>query len=98
MARLKYATRALLEIDEQAEFLATRSATAARRFVDEVFRQLDLLKTHPRLGRMVPEVGDEATRELLIKQHRLIYEVSADDEVVHLLTVQSGLRPLRQFP
>jgi plasmid stabilization system protein ParE len=97
VARLKYATRALIEIDEQAEFLAVHSSAAGRRFVDEVFRQLELLKTHPRLGRMVPEVGDAAVRELLLKQHRLIYEVSADDEVVHVLTIQAGRRPLYQF-
>ena len=43
------------------------------------------------MGRKVPEIGSEAVRELLF---RLVYQlVSA--ERIDVLTLQTGLRPLR---
>ena len=91
---LHFTTRFMHEADEQAEYLAQYSPARAALFVDNVFRQLDLVKQHPRLGRVVPELNDETIRELLFRQYRLIYRlVSA--ERMDALSIQSGLRPLQ---
>lgn len=91
---IHYTTRFVYETDEQAEYLAQYSAARAALFVDSIFRQLDLLRQHPRLGRVVPEFGDETIRELLFRQYRLIYRLVAADRI-DVLALQTGLRPLQ---
>lgn len=91
---IHYTTRFLYEVDEQAEYLAQYSPTRASLFVNSVFRQLELLKQHPQLGRVVPESGEETIRELLFRQYRMIYRTVADDRI-DVLALQSGLRPLQ---
>lgn len=91
---LHFTTRFLHETDEQAEYLAQYSPVRAGLFVDAVFRQLDLLKPHPRLGRVVPEFGSEVIRELLFRQYRLIYRITSAARI-DVLTLQTGLRPLQ---
>ena len=95
--RIHYTTRALSEIDEQVDYVARTSPTRASLFVDAIFRQIDLPKTHPRIGRVVPETGKEAVRELLFRQYRIIYHVISDAQI-NILTLQSGRRPLQNFP
>lgn len=90
---LHYTTRFVYEVDEQAEYLAQYSPARASLFVDSIFRQLELLKQHPRLGCAVPEFSDEAIRELLFRQYRLICRLVANDRI-DVLALQSGLRPV----
>ncbi len=89
-----YTTRFVHELDEQADYLAQYSVARTTLLVDSVFRQLDLLKQHPRLGRMVPEFNDEAVRELLHRQYRLLYRIISE-EIIDVLTFQTGARPLQ---
>jgi len=89
-----YTTRFVHELDEQADYLAQYSVARATLLVDSVFRQLDLLKQHPRLSRMVPEFNDEAVRELLHRQYRLLYRIISEERI-DVLTFQTGARPLQ---
>jgi plasmid stabilization system protein ParE len=64
---LHFTNRFLHEADEQADYLAQYSPTRATLLIDNIFRQLDLLKSHPRLGRVVPKLGSDSIRELLFR-------------------------------
>lgn len=91
---IHYTTRFVHELDEQADYLAQYSTTRASLMVNRVFRQLDLLRQHSQLGRVVPEFRSEKVRELLYRQYRIIYRlVSA--EWIDVLAFQTGLRPLQ---
>ena len=46
-----------------------------------------MLGRFPRMGRVVPEIGDEAIREVIYRQYRIIYVVDRDDEEVEVLTI-----------
>ncbi len=94
MMHVHYTTRFMHEVDEQADYLAQYSLAQAGLFVDNVFRQIDLLKQNAHLGRKVPEVGDEAIRELLFRRYRLIYRLMSAERI-DVLTLQTGLRSLR---
>lgn len=87
---IHYTTRFVHETDEQAQYSPARAAL----FVDSIFRQLDLLRQHPNLGRVVPEFSDETIRELLFRQYRLIYRLVAADRI-DIIALQTGLRPLQ---
>jgi plasmid stabilization system protein ParE len=52
----------------------------------------DKLESFPRSGRIVPELGIENIREILVGSYRIIYRIRYDD--VHLLTVHHGARLL----
>ncbi len=84
----------MYEVDEQADYQAQYSPARASLFVDNIFRQLDFLKRNPYLGRKVPEIGNEAVRELLFRQFRLVYQLISAERI-DVLTLQTGLRPLR---
>ncbi len=45
------------------------------------------LERFPRLGRVAPEIGDEAIREVLYRNYRIVYVVDRDDEEVEVLTI-----------
>ncbi len=81
-------------MDEQADYQAQYSPVRASLLVNSIFRQLDLLKQHPHLGCVVPEFGDEAIRELLYRQYRLIYRILSEQRI-DMLALQTGLRPLQ---
>lgn len=91
---IHYTTRFVHELDEQADYLAQYSAKRASLVVDNVFRQLGLLRRHPQMGRMVPEFGNETIRELLYRQYRIIYRLMSPERI-DVLTFQTGLRPLQ---
>ena len=51
------------------------------------------LEDHPLSGRVVPEVGDDAIRELIRGNYRIVYRLKQD--VVEIVTVFHGARLLR---
>ena len=50
----------------------------AQSFVDGAVEKTLQLEVFPRIGRMVPEIGDDALRELIYRQYRIIYIVDAE--------------------
>ncbi len=46
-----------------------------------------LLAQHPEQGRVVPEYGDPAIRELIVAPYRVVYRYSADRNVVQVVAV-----------
>ena len=62
----------------------------AKPFVTGAFEKTAQLRSFPRLGRMVPEIGDPDIRELIYRQYRIVYIV--DGENVDVLTIFHGAR------
>lgn len=52
------------------------------------------LETFPHSGRPVPEIGDDAVREVVWREYRVIYHADTDGSRVDVLTV---LPSARQF-
>jgi toxin ParE1/3/4 len=95
MAELRLSRRASDEIHEEAERLGAFSPAYARAFVDSIFTKIDLLRQFPELGRMVPEYGDSAIRELFHRHYRIFYFVSDSGIRVNITSVQSSRYPLQ---
>lgn len=51
---------------------------------------LDLM---PRRGRVVPELGDDSLRELIVSKHRIIYRVNEDASSVEVVFAFWGALP-----
>ncbi len=76
-------------------YIAKDSEEYARSFVERIILSVDKLTDFPRLGRMVPEADQEAIRELLYHNYRIIYRV--ENELIEILTVLHGRRDLGSF-
>lgn len=89
---LIWSHEALDDIDRIAEYISRDSPFHARQVVERLFDLADELVTHPKLGRVVPELDDPNVRECFLYSYRLIYELG--NERVHILAVIHGKRLL----
>lgn len=76
MAReIAWAGRARSDLRIAISQIQTTSPGAARAFASAIVQTARSLATLSERGRIVPELGDDAVRELLLGRYRLIYEV-----------------------
>ena len=75
-----------------AEYLGLASPIYAEQVVDRVVRRLEQALVYPESGRVVPELGQAAVRELIEPPYRLIYRVDGDH-----ITVLSVLHGRQDF-
>ena len=74
-------------------YIARDSEHYAQLTVDRLVNAPDQLLKWPRSGRVVPEIGDENLRELIIVPYRLVYRLHADH--IGIVTVFHGAREFR---
>ncbi len=72
------------------EYIAKDSRYYATNVVENIVSKAENLDEFPEIGRVVPEIGDENVRELIIYSYRLIYEVVPND--VQILAIIHGKR------
>jgi plasmid stabilization system protein ParE len=70
-------------------YVARDSPEAAFRLRDRLREATAPLAVHPRIGRVVPEVGHESVREIVRGNYRIQYRVA---EEVHVVAVVEGHR------
>lgn len=58
----------------------------------DVLAAVERLEAFPNIGRIVPELGDPAVREIILGNYRIIYRVKP--EFAEILTVYHGARLL----
>lgn len=94
--KVVFSPRALDRIVEIESHLVEVGAKAkATRVVAAFKSKARLLSTMPRMGRVVPEIGDPNLRELIIAPYRLVYEVRDELQLVEVHTV---VHSKQQFP
>jgi toxin ParE1/3/4 len=86
--RVLWSPRALERVEEIFEIIRWDKPGAARRWVEKVFYSVEGLTELPRQGRVVPEVGREEVRELLLGNYRVVYRI--DERVINILTIRHG--------
>ncbi|MGH7378730.1 MAG: type II toxin-antitoxin system RelE/ParE family toxin [Candidatus Methylomirabilales bacterium] len=95
MAQVSWTSQALDDVEAICLFIARDAPRYAEVFADRVFRVTDRLARFPRSGRVVPEIGREDIREILVQSYRVIYRLLSDE--VEILTVHHGARRLKDF-
>ncbi len=89
---LIWSHEALDDIDRIAEYISRDSRYHAQQVVERLFDLANELPTHPKLGRIVPELADPNVRERFLYSYRLIYELTTG--TIHILAVIHGKRLL----
>ena len=64
------------------DFIAHDSAHYAKKVTQDIVAKIDSLDELPRMGKVVPELGNEAIRELSLYSYRILYEIKALDVIV----------------
>jgi len=57
------------------QYIAQSSPVYAQALLERIVNRTEQLESHPRSGRTVPEIRDEAIRELIEAPYRIIYRV-----------------------
>ena len=95
MGEVKWSQIALDDIDEIRTYIWDDSPYYAERVASALFSRPDILQTHPKIGRAVPELSeDESLRELIEKHYRIIYRIKSVDSIVIVRVLHSA----RKFP
>ncbi len=94
MAEVRFSENAMRDMGSIAAYIARDSEFHASKQVERFFENAERLKVHPRMGKVVPEVGHPSIRELIVGNYRMIYHLS-DDGLAEVLTVHHSAR---RFP
>lgn len=76
------------------DYIAQDSPIYAKRVVEALVRKTLSLNELPNLGRKVPELNEEAVRELPLYSYRILYEIKpAHIEVLAVIHKRQDLQP-----
>jgi len=92
MAEVRWTPQAADDLEAICLFIARDAPQVAAAFADRVLRATDQLSHLLRLGRIVPELGAENIREIIVGSYRVIYRIRNGE--VQILTVHHGARLL----
>lgn len=92
MTELRWTDRAVADLEEIGDFIARDKPAAARAWVGRLQERARAAATTPQAGRVVPELGRQDIREVILRSYRIVYRVQAGGIVV--LTIFEGHRAL----
>jgi toxin ParE1/3/4 len=64
------------------DFIAHDSRHYAKKVVQDIAAKTDILDELPRMGRVVPELGNEDIREIPLYSYRILHEIKGHDVFV----------------
>ena len=82
-------------LEEVVSYLSGDSPAAARQILSEALQAASSLSTLSGRGRVVPELGDPAIRELFVHRYRLMYQTT--DQGVFVLAFIHGARDFAKW-
>ena len=72
-ATIRFAESAVSDLEELKKWYAEQDVPdVGDRLVEEIFERLEALRTHPDLGRVVPEFGQRFVRDLIHPPFRMV--------------------------
>lgn len=80
--RIEWSPEAAEDVEAIADFISRDSEFYARAVVSKVLLVSKSLADFPRVGRVVPELGDDNIRERFVYSYRLVYRIEHDQILV----------------
>lgn len=94
MAEVVFSENAMRDMESIAAYIARDSEFHASKQVERFLHDAQYLRTFPRGGRIVPEVGHPSLREVIVGNYRMMYRIMEGD-LIEILTIHHGAR---RFP
>ncbi|MEA1995860.1 MAG: type II toxin-antitoxin system RelE/ParE family toxin [Campylobacterota bacterium] len=73
--KVVWSPEAIKDLEEIAEYIERDSEFYARAVVSKILDMTRSIKDFPKIGRIVPDVGDENIRERFVYSYRLVYQI-----------------------
>lgn len=86
--RIIWSEEAWSDLESIIEYISRDSEYYAVNFVNKIIDLVEILKTFPKSGRVVPEYNNPEMREIIYKNYRIIYKLSKN--IIEILTVFHG--------
>jgi toxin ParE1/3/4 len=93
VTRVLWTLQAVEDVEAIRNFISRDSPHYAALMAERIVESVERLKEFPRSGRVVPELEQEAYREIVLGTFRVVYRVV--DDRVEILTVVHAARLLR---
>lgn len=90
--KIVWSPLAIERATEIADYIARDKPLAAEKWIDTIFLKVDLLKTSPEIGRIVPEINNSQFREIIFGNYRIIYRIEKNR--LSILTIRHGKQVL----
>ena len=90
--KIIWSESAIEDLENLKNYIAQDSEQYAVIFIKKVIAAVEKLQKYPRIGRIVPETGNENIREIIYQHYRIIYKL--EKSVLSILTVVHGGRDL----
>lgn len=91
MVEVVWTDFAIKDLDDIGEYIAKESERYAQAVVQNLFESTEVLGTHPKAGRIVPEFNKNNLRELIRGSYRIVYRV-VDVNRIDILTIHHSAR------
>ena len=83
---------ALDDLRELVRYIAADNPAAAERFGSAIIKRVEGITNFPRIGRVVPEIGNELIREVILAPYRIVYGVDDTTRQITVIRVWHGAR------
>lgn len=93
MVEINWTGQALEDIESIAIFISRDSKKYAALQIAHFFERVDILESHPKIGRIVPEMNKPNIRELIEGNYRIIYRILFSKRI-DILTVHHSAQRL----
>lgn len=94
MVKIVWTDQAIQDLTDIGEYIAKDSERYAREVVESLFESVQILKSHPKAGRIVPEYRLAYLRELIRGNYRVVYRI-VDKIRIDIVTVHHSARLLK---
>ena len=96
---IEFSNYALEELESIKDYIKKDSLYYATNFIEKIFEAIKNTGDFPRMGRIVPEIGNENIREILVKKYRVIYKIEKDKNIPSFVLVKKIAKILNiSFP
>jgi toxin ParE1/3/4 len=87
-----FTPQSLDDLRQIVAFIAKDNPGRARTFGNELIDRALSIAAFPERGRVVPEIGEPAVREIIHGAYRIIYEIFPDEQTIYALRFWHGAR------
>ena len=95
MVQIRWLSEAKIDLKEIFDYISLDSKRYAKLQVNRIRKRTSILKSQPRVGKMVDEIEIPEIRELIQGNYRIVYRV-VNDNLVHIIMVHHSARDLRR--
>ena len=92
--KIVFSSQAKTDLAEIVKFIAYDKPQAARKWATGIRQSVLKLADFPKLGRSVPEFGEETIRELIKGQYRVVYKIDDKKDTIVIVTIHNAKRLL----